>query len=228
MSPTGITSSVSEMIDQEIECLDGSLDYLEIAERIAPDLNEADREHYLILGLRDLVAARVAAMRPPTGPRGGVTKSERWAQVQDWWVPLRGEVTERTVAQLRSYCGYGDAAAQRRRKGVQSNWNAEARKRLHVIAECCMKQRSSPYRPVYDAAREKYELEEIPDLRKHNRALRAIAKSFLKNLWIEARRVHADDELHLIHDPPESSDLGDQTEPGTHSRRVAKSLQVLA
>lgn len=111
--------------------------------------------------------------------------------------PETGEVHERTLSQLRSYCGYGDAALQRRRKGHKANWNAEARKRLYVISECCMKQTRSPYRAVYDAARAKYEAEEITDLHKHNRALRAIAKALLKDLWQEARRVHPvpDDQL---------------------------------
>lgn len=108
--------------------------------------------------------------------------------------PETGEVSERTLAQLRSYCGYGDAALQRRRKGGKSNWNAEARKRLYLIADCCMKQTRSPYRVFYDEARAKYADEDITDLHKHNRALRAIAKAFLKDLWQEARRVHTSAE----------------------------------
>lgn len=115
--------------------------------------------------------------------------------------PETGEIVPRTVSQLRSYCGYGDAAAQRRKRGVQSNWNAEARKRLYVIAECLMKQRQSPYRVVYDDAREKYADVDITDGHAHNRALRAVSKAFLKDLWLEARRVNHQHDAQSTSDP---------------------------
>lgn len=66
------------------------------------------------------------------------------------------------VRLLYSYCGYGDPQAQRRRRGQQANWNPEARSRLHVVAESCLKQigppatkRRSKYRDIYDARRVK-------------------------------------------------------------------------
>jgi hypothetical protein len=103
--------------------------------------------------------------------------------------PETGELKERSVSQLRSYCGYGDASKQKRKRGVQSSWNTDARKRLYIIADGLMKQRESPYRAVYDEAREKYADCDITDGHAHNRALRAISKAFLKDLWLEARRV---------------------------------------
>lgn len=115
--------------------------------------------------------------------------------------PETGEVTARSLGQLRSYCGYGDAAAQRRRRGQQANWNAEARKRLYLIAVACMRQSSSPYRAVYEEARAKYADCDISDLHKHNRALRAISKAFLKDLWEEARGIHVDCDPHTSHGP---------------------------
>lgn len=85
-----------------------------------------------------------------------------------------GEVHERTVGQLWSYCGYavvpadghnrnGDhgltavGVAPRRRKGEQANWNTKARMRAFLIAESCMKSPSSPYRKLYEEGRAKYE-----------------------------------------------------------------------
>lgn len=121
--------------------------------------------------------------------------------------PETGEVVPRTVSQLRSYCGYGDAAKQKRKRGVQSNWNSEARKRLYVIAECLMKQRQSPYRKVYDENREKYADADITDGHAHNRALRAVSKAFLKDLWLEARRVHRGRESHGTCDPSRSPEV---------------------
>lgn len=120
-----------------------------------------------------------------------------------------GEVHERTVGQLRSYCGYGDAKEQKRRKGQQGNWNAKARMRTYLIAESCMKSPTSPYRKVYEDGRAKYEdakhdapcaqcgkkgkpAEIGTDLRdghKHARALRLVAKAVLKDLWLAARET---------------------------------------
>ena len=100
----------------------------------------------------------------------------------------------RTVDQLRAYCGYSvvGGQAQRLRAGVQANWNGAARKRAYLIAESCIKQARSPYRPVYDAARVRYagvivRDEPISDGHAHLRALRAVAKELLLDLWREAR-----------------------------------------
>lgn len=115
----------------------------------------------------------------------------------------------RYVVELWSMCGHGDAAAQVRKRGVQANWNATAKMRAHLVAESCMKQRSSPYRKVYDKARDKYvdALHEtacvrcgpsgkpaqpgtpLSDGHKHARALRAVAKAVLKDLWKAAREA---------------------------------------
>ncbi len=125
--------------------------------------------------------------------------------------PDTGELTPRTVSQLWSYCGYGDASKQRLRRGQKANWNADLKKRAFLIAESCIKQvgKGSPYRAVYDATREKYadaiHAEDckrcgpsgspalagspLSDGHKHARALRAVAKTFLRDLWAEARRV---------------------------------------
>jgi hypothetical protein len=133
----------------------------------------------------------------------------------------------RTVSQLWAYCGYHvtdvlpdhlshDAqaivvgVAPARRRGERGNWSSEGRMRAYLIAESCIRWAHSPYRPVYDAAREKYAeaVHKVPCVRcgpsghpaqvgsdlnpghKHARAMRATAKAILKDLWIEARRLH--------------------------------------
>lgn len=121
--------------------------------------------------------------------------------------PETGEATERMVSQLWSYCGYGDASRQRLRRGEKANWNAELKMRTHLIAESCMKQMGSPYRKVYDDARAKYAEATHPedckrcgpsgkpalagsplsDGHKHARALRAVSKAFLRDLWVASR-----------------------------------------
>jgi hypothetical protein len=135
--------------------------------------------------------------------------------------PETGEVVERTVSQLWSYCGYGDAKRQVRRRGEKGNWNATLKMRAFLIAESCMKARTSPYRKVYDDARAKYADavhadeckrcgpsgkpaqpgSDLSDGHKHARALRLVAKTFLRDLWEEARRVQQVSDDHLATDP---------------------------
>lgn len=124
--------------------------------------------------------------------------------------PETGELTPRTVSQLRSYCGYGDAGKQRLRRGEKANWSSTLKMRTFLIAESCVKNRESAYRAVYDQAREHYaeavHTEDckrcgpsgkpaqpgspLSDGHKHARAMRAVSKVFLHDLWEEARRVH--------------------------------------
>ncbi len=100
--------------------------------------------------------------------------------------------------------------AAKRARGQRANWSATAKMRAYLIAESCIKQRSSPYRKVYDDTRHKYveathavpcvrcgpknkpapEGSPLSDGHKHARALRAVAKAVLKDLWREARRIH--------------------------------------
>lgn len=121
--------------------------------------------------------------------------------------PETEEVYPRTLSQFRSYCGYGDAQAQRRRCGFKLNYNQRAKVAVWNIAEAAYRQ--GDYREVYVAAREKYAdavhtdhcpqcgkkgqpAEPGSDLRdghKHARAHRAVAKAFLKDLWLQAREV---------------------------------------
>lgn len=72
----------------------------------------------------------------------------------------------RTVGELFAYCGLHGPNG-RRRRGQMANWNAEAKVRLHLMAENCMKMTGepdkngrargrSPFRDVYDAARVRY------------------------------------------------------------------------
>ena len=43
----------------------------------------------------------------------------------------------RTVSELWSYFGYGDAATQVRQKGKKANWSDDAKKRAHLVAKKC-------------------------------------------------------------------------------------------
>lgn len=115
----------------------------------------------------------------------------------------------RLVSELWSYCGYGDAAAQVRRKGQRANWSADAKMRAHLVAVSIMTA-GGPYREVYDDARKRYAgaVHEtrcvrcgpegrpalpgslISDGHAHARALRAVCKRVLRDLWDAARALH--------------------------------------
>jgi len=101
----------------------------------------------------------------------------------------------RSVQEFWSYCGYGvsdEGSAVRRKKGVKANWNAKAKMRAFLIAESCLKQKDSPYEIVYRKRREHTAITR-PDIsagQSHNDALRVAAKEILKDLWIEAKRIH--------------------------------------
>lgn len=115
--------------------------------------------------------------------------------------------------------GFAVRVAPARARGQKSNWNEIARMRVWLVAQSCIKQPiGSPYRDVYVAGRVKYADALHPvecrrcgpkgkpapagsplsDGHKHARATRLIMKAVLKDLWVEARRIHTDN-------PPASS-----------------------
>lgn len=119
----------------------------------------------------------------------------------------------RTVSELWAYSGYSviSGSAQRRKKGENSNWSSDARMRTFLIAESCVKQpKGSRYRDIYDEARDKYRdaTHQNECLRcgpkgkpalpgsalslghQHARAVRAISKEILRDLWLESKSVH--------------------------------------
>jgi len=110
---------------------------------------------------------------------------------------------ERMVSQLWSYCGHGDPD-RRRRAGMSKEeafalGSPRAKMIVHQIAEASMKCMASPYRKVYDDARERYadrvHANDCPQCHakvgdpwkpghQHAAALRLVGKEMLKDLWI--------------------------------------------
>lgn len=127
-----------------------------------------------------------------------------------YWNDLHGR--PRTVSELWAYAGYSviGGSAQRRHKGVKSNWNDKAKSRAFLMAQSCVKALGGHYREVYDAAREAYadSTHPVDCIRcgpagkpalagtplslghQHARALRRVSKEILRDLWLEARMVH--------------------------------------
>jgi hypothetical protein len=131
-----------------------------------------------------------------------------------------------TVSQLWAYCGLhvvhpaaqsasdaqgrnGGGVAPTHKRGVKSNWNSTAKSRAFLVAESCIKQRHSPYRPVYDDGRAKYadsvHNHPCPQCgpkgkpaavgsplslgHQHARAMRLVSKAILRDLWVEAHKL---------------------------------------
>ena len=130
----------------------------------------------------------------------------------------------RTVSQLWAYCGHGDPSRRKAAGMSQAELfalgNPDAKMRVHLIAATCMRAKGtngttrSRYRDVYDARREltagrlhateckrcgpsghpAKEGSPWSDAHALADALRIVGKEFLKDLWIEDSRLHAQRE----------------------------------
>lgn len=114
--------------------------------------------------------------------------------------------------------GNDAGVAPKRQRGQHANWSATAKMRAYLVAVSCMKCMESPYRAVYEDTRAKYAdaIHQVPCVRcgpkgkpaepgtslsdghKHARALRAVAKVVLRDLWREARRIHEPPGGHQV------------------------------
>lgn len=99
--------------------------------------------------------------------------------------------------------------AARRQRGTKANWSTKAKMRAYLIAESCLKA-GGPYREIYDKRKAATEgrLHAAPcapcgtkgkpaqpgtpwrDGHRHADALRITAKTILRDLWREAKRIH--------------------------------------
>lgn len=108
------------------------------------------------------------------------------------------ESRPRTISELWAYCGYAvkDGKSQRRTKGQVSNWSNDARMRAYLVSTSIIKQMDSEYRAVYDFGRLKYAMatdaegKPLTLAHQHNRAMRLVSKAVLRDLWLEAKRLH--------------------------------------
>jgi len=105
-------------------------------------------------------------------------------------VPLEG--FDRTVSQLWSYCGHGDAT-RKRRKGMTAEeafalGNPKCKMLVWNLAVACVKQKpGTVYRDVYDAARKEYATRDWTNGHQHAAAVRKVGKEILRDLWTAAK-----------------------------------------
>jgi hypothetical protein len=130
----------------------------------------------------------------------------------------------RTVGQLWQYCGHG--AHGRVRKGISAEELAAMgsptlKMLVHLNAESCMKQRTSPYRLVYEEVKASVEDKRhtVECVRcgpagkpaqpgtpwnaghKHAHALRLVGKEILRDLWLVAGGADEKDDRQLLDEP---------------------------
>ena len=88
---------------------------------------------------------------------------------------------------LWQFCGYGDPE-DKLRKGYKIRHNPDLKAFCYQIADSFVKQRTSPYRKVYDETKER-ELKRVKTKgHAHNRAMRKMIKAFLLDLYLEWRK----------------------------------------
>jgi transposase len=115
-----------------------------------------------------------------------------------------------TVSALWRYCGMGvvDGERERPTAGERLHYNKRLKVVVLLIAGSFMKV-GSPYRRVYDSAREYYDANrpDWPVVRRHRAAMRKMAKVFLAHLWerwrtlegLPVREPYAHDRLNHEH-----------------------------
>lgn len=97
-----------------------------------------------------------------------------------------------SVSALWRYAGYAviDGEREKNVKGERSHYNKRLKTTLYLVASSFLKC-NSPYRRLYDVAKEYYERER-PDwtkLHRHYAAMRKMTKIFLQHLWLRWREL---------------------------------------
>jgi hypothetical protein len=162
---------------------------------------EKDQIRHLAWAFRELPVPIVTLVADTPGL--GEKSAARWLGLvgDPGWHPRHER--PRRIRELYSYCGLSvvDGAAPRNRKGQQSNWNNMARTRLYVMAESGMKMAGnhgtrSPYRDVYEAARERYEArgDDITKGHLFKRAMRIVMKQICRDFWTAATQALRDSQ----------------------------------
>ncbi len=113
------------------------------------------------------------------------------------------------VSSLWRYAGLGvtDGKADRHQKGKRSHFNSRLKKTMYLIGRS-MLMSNSPYRTIYDRAKERYMAREgITKGHANNMARRVMVKVFLQHLWLTWRELeglptsmpYAHEQMHHEH-----------------------------
>lgn len=97
-----------------------------------------------------------------------------------------------TISALWRYAGYGVKEGERERptKGEKLHYNSRLKTSCYLVGTSFLRS-NSPYRQIYDSAREYYELNrsDWTKLHQHNAAMRKMIKVWLSHLWLRWRQI---------------------------------------
>ncbi len=88
----------------------------------------------------------------------------------------------KSVASLWAYAGYSPDNIKS--KGKKSNWNHDLKRDCYLLVNCFIKKRTPKYRDVYDYEKKKQLNSKLKLGQAHNRAIRKVAKVFLRDLYL--------------------------------------------
>lgn len=120
-----------------------------------------------------------------------------------------------TISALWRYAGYAVINGEREKpvKGEKLHYNIRLKTTCYLIGSSFLRS-GSPYRDIYDKAREEYESrEDWTKLHKHNAAMRKMIKVWLSHLWLVWRKLEglpvsdpwivAENNHHRLYTPEE-------------------------
>jgi hypothetical protein len=188
-----VASDALDGLERERVATGNRLESLRRVKGMAGTAVEAELEA-LHAGLLELehdatLALQRALRRHPLGPWVKRTVGVGEKQGARLLAAIGDPAARPNPAKLWQYCGHGDPARSRLRKGAKVEHNPTAKMRVRLVAESCMKHRHSPYRAVYDCERAKWAERDTTDGHRHAHALRIVGKAILLDLWREARAI---------------------------------------
>lgn len=112
-----------------------------------------------------------------------------------------------TVSKLWKYLGMSvdDGAAPKRKKGERVHYSTQGRTLCHQLGDSIVKVGAGgPYREAYDVKKKYYEEQRLDwtQAHRHNAAMRYAVKLFLKNMWVEWRRLQTIIDSQQRYEPP--------------------------
>lgn len=95
-----------------------------------------------------------------------------------------------TISALWRYAGYAvvNGKAERQEKGKKNQYNKRLKKACYVLALSMIRARS-PYKRIYDSAKQEYMERGLARNHAHLSAIRKMIKLFLSHLWIVWRKM---------------------------------------
>lgn len=97
---------------------------------------------------------------------------------------ILSEINFGKISSYTSLWAYaGLSPNQTKKKGIDCNWNHRLRAYCFQLAKCMIQKRTPKYREIYDREKEKQMNKGLSRNHSHNRAIRKMVKTFLRDLY---------------------------------------------